>query len=511
VGVATACALATALIGLTITPTNRNPSSSSSGPSADTHPPIADPAQDTSSDATPDPSLIAQTSPDPLGAGPLHTDGGNIVDAGGRVVHISGVNWFGMETSTFAPHGLWARSLDDMLDQMVRAGFNTIRLPYSDQLFDPASTPNGIDFQKNSELQGLSGLQIMDQVIQRAGERGLKVILDRHRPTAAAQTELWYTAGVSEQRWIDDWVSLANRYRGNPTVIGADLDNEPHGAATWGDSNPATDWRAAAERAGNAVLQSNPDWLIFVEGIEHQADDWYWWGGNLSRAAQFPVALSEPDKLVYEAHDYGPGVTDQKWFDAPNFPSNLASVWYLHWAYLKLTGTAPVLIGEFGGHSVGIDKEGVWQRSLVAYLQTNGFDYTYWCWNPNSGDTGGILEDDWTTLDPAKLAILQAYQWPLIGSPEPAGAAQAIVAAYQGPSVAGVPPVAQVGVQTALPPPMFAIGGPFDPDPAHALLGLGSPNDPDPAHRAARQADEQRYLDQTGMPWAGAVYITAGP
>jgi hypothetical protein len=48
----------------------------------------------------------------------LRTDGGNIVDADGRVVHLTGVNWFGMETSTFAPQGLWARSLDAMLDQM---------------------------------------------------------------------------------------------------------------------------------------------------------------------------------------------------------------------------------------------------------------------------------------------------------------------------------------------------------------------------------------------------------
>jgi endoglucanase len=470
--------------------------------------------------ATSDQYDSAPVAAEPLGSGPLHTDGGNIVDANGQVVHISGVNWFGMETSTFAPQGLWARSLDDMLDQMVQAGFNTIRLPYSDQLFDPSSTPNGIDFQKNPDLQGLTGQQIMDQVIERAGDRGLKVILDRHRPTAAAQTELWYTDSVSEQRWIDDWVMLANRYRGNPTVIGADLDNEPHGAATWGDGNPATDWQAAAERAGDAVLQANPDWLIFVEGIEHQGDNWYWWGGNLSPAAQFPVELSVPDKLVYEAHDYGPGVNDQKWFHAPDFPSNLAGVWYSHWAYLKLSGIAPVLVGEFGGHSMGTDAEGVWQRTLVAYLQANGFDYTYWCWNPNSADTGGVLENDWTTLDPAKLAVLQAYQWPLIGSPEPAADAEAIVAAFQGPtppalSAAPAPAQIQLHAQPALvvstqavSVATFAIGGPFDPDPAHALLGVGGPSDPDPAHRAARQADEQRYLDQTGTPWAQAVYIT---
>jgi hypothetical protein len=55
----------------------------------------------------------------------------------------------------------------------------------------------------------------------------------------------------------------------------------------------------------------------------------------------------------------------------------------------------------------------------------------------------------------------------------------------------------------------FAIGGPYDPDPSHALLGMGGPADPDPAHRRARQADEQRYLEQTGKPWDRALYVTS--
>jgi hypothetical protein len=181
---------------------------------------------------------------------------------------------------------------------------------------------------------------------------------------------------------------------------------------------------------------------------------------------------------------------------------------------LKLTGIAPVLVGEFGGRSVGTDQEGIWQRTLVTYLQVNGFDYTYWCWNPNSGDTGGVLQDDWTTLNQAKLSILQAYQWPLLGSPEPAAAAQAIVVANQGPtlSVPGPVPGAVPSAPLLLTPSgTFAIGGPFDPDPHHALLGAGGPADPDPAHRQARQADEQRYLEQTGKPWSGAVYVTSTP
>jgi len=414
--------------------------------------------------------VVAQSLNDPLGTGPLHTDAGNIVDADGRVVHISGVNWFGLETGTFAPQGLWARSLDSMLDQIAQAGFNTIRLPYSDDIFNPANVPNGIDFQKNPDLQGLTGLEIMDQVIERAGTRGLRVILDRHRPTAAGQTELWYTDHVSEQTWIDHWVALANRYKGNPTIIGADLDNEPHGAATWGDGNPSTDWRAAAERAGDAVLQANPDWLIFVEGIEHQGNDWYWWGGNLAPAAQAPVELALPNKLVYEAHDYGAGVVNQPWFHTPDFPQNLPGMWQSHWAYLKLNGIAPVLIGEFGGRSVGNDAEGTWQRMLISYLQTNSFDYTYWCWNPNSGDTGGVLQDDWTTLNQAKLSLLQAYQWPLLGSPVPPADAQAVVAAYTGPL--------DVAPATSSSPVA-------DPDPVHAAQPTGGANDPDPVHQQA--------------------------
>ena len=71
----------------------------------------------------------------------------------------------------------------------------------------------------------------------------------------------------------------------------------------------------------------------------------------------------------------------------PDFPLDLGSVWFSHWAYLKFSNTAPVLIGEFGGRSVGEDPEGIWQRTLISYLQLNGFDYTYWSWNPNSFTT----------------------------------------------------------------------------------------------------------------------------
>jgi endoglucanase len=353
----------------------------------------------------------------PFAPGPLRTVKSNIVDQSGRVVYLTGVSWFGMESQTFCPHGLWVRNWQQMLDQIAQCGFNSIRLPYSNQIFDKASIPNGIDFIKNPDLKGLTGLEIMDRVVHGAGQRGLRVILDRHRPDASGQSPLWYTDHVSEQRWIADWEMLADHYRHEPAVIGADLHNEPHAPATWGDGKKTTDWRLAAERAGNAILQANPNWLIIVEGIDQYDGVPYWWGGSLTGARKFPVQLTHPDKLVYSAHDYGPGVWGQSWFSAPNFPQNLPGLWQSQWAYLVQEGIAPVWIGEFGGRSVGTDAEGVWQRNLVTYLKDNHVSYAYWAWNPNSGDTGGILEDDWLTVNRAKLDILSAYQWPRLAPP----------------------------------------------------------------------------------------------
>jgi endoglucanase len=348
----------------------------------------------------------------------LRTARGEFVNSECQAVQLTGVNWFGMETEAFAPHGLDVRNWQAMLDQMVRAGFNTIRFPFSNQfLDDPRALPQGINYRLNPDLRGLHGLSLLDKLIEGARTRGLKVILDRHRPTAEAQSDLWYTDQVPESRWIADWVMLARHYRGNDTVIGADLHNEPRGPATWGIGDPKTDWRLAAERAGNAILKVNPDWLIIVQGIENYHGDWYWWGGNLEGAGQYPVRLSQPDKLVYSTHDYGPEVYPQSWFWAQDFPHNLARIWQQHWAYLQLSGQAPVLVGEFGARSVGQGVEGIWLNQLLAFMKTYGFSYTYWAWNPDSGDTGGLLNDDWKTLNQAKLEQLSSYQCPLVSPP----------------------------------------------------------------------------------------------
>jgi endoglucanase len=357
------------------------------------------------------------------GAGYWHTSGRQLLDADNRPVRMTGINWFGLETANYTPHGLWTRNYRDMLDQIKGLRYNTLRLPFSNQLFDSGSTPNSIDYAKNQDLVGLNGIQIMDRVIAYAGQIGLKVVLDRHRPGSAGQSALWYTSAYPESRWISDWRMLAQRYVGNSTVIGADLHNEPHsiqggGGACWGCGDTATDWRLAAERAGNAILAVNPNLLIIVEGVDSYNGSGYWWGGNLQGAASAPVRLNVANRLVYSPHDYATSVFPQPWFSDPTFPNNLAAIWDRNWGYLHKNNVAPVLLGEFGT-TLADPRDRTWLQTLMAYLGTGtgGMSFTFWSWNPNSGDTGGILNDDWTTVNTTKQAYLTPYLIPVDSPP----------------------------------------------------------------------------------------------
>ena len=344
---------------------------------------------------------------------PLSTKGSKIVDSTGRPVLLRGVNWFGIESELHAPHGLWKRDYKEMLAQIKSLGYNVIRLPYGVQSLR-ASNVSGIDFSigSNQELQGKSPLEVMDAIIQEAGRQGLLILLDSHRLNDQRIPELWYGDGFTEADWIDTWNMLATRYRNQANIIGADLKNEPHGKASWGTNDRATDWRLAAERCGNAIQAINPNWLIVVEGVENnvpgQKLKTHWMGANLEGVARFPVRLSRPNKLVYSPHEYGQGVFNQPWFSERSFPNNLYSRWETGWNYIATKKIAPIFIGEFGGRqSDNASKEGIWQRTLVDFVRKKDLSFSYWSWNPNSQDTGGILQDDWLSVEAPKQELLQ--------------------------------------------------------------------------------------------------------
>ncbi|GJF13669.1 hypothetical protein NGTWS1803_25400 [Mycolicibacterium cyprinidarum] len=353
------------------------------------------------------------------------TAGNQIVDSAGNPVQIAGVNWFGMESDIFAPHGLWTRNYKDMMDQMAALDFNTIRLAYSSEMLHTTKAPSGIDLYKNPDLAGLSSLEVMDKIIGYAGEIGMRVILDHHRSSAGAGPNgngLWYEGSYTEAAWIADWKMLAQRYANDPTVIGADLHNEPHNG-NWGGGG-AKDWAAAAERAGNAILGVNSNWLMFVEGVETYQGQSYWWGGNLMGVKDRPIVLDVPNRVVYSPHDYPNSVYAQPWFQTANFGAALPDKFEQAWGYIYEQNIAPIYIGEFGTNLTD-PKDVIWYEAITSYISgdfdndgtidipagTQDMSWTFWSWNPNSSDTGGILANDWNTVNTNKMAYLKDIQF----------------------------------------------------------------------------------------------------
>lgn len=342
--------------------------------------------------------------------GPWHAEGSRIVTANGQTVRISGVNWSGFETTNMAPGGLKVQDYRSILRSVRAAGYNTVRIPFSSQMVESPIVPSDIRFESaagkriNEDLANLDAMQILDRIIDAAGQAGLKVILDNHRSEAGSSAQpsgLWYTAQYPESSWIADWTSLASRYQDNATVIGFDLRNEPHNAKQGGSCwscGGVTDWHLAAQRAGNAILHVNSKLLIFVEGTDTVDDETDFWGGNLAGVRTAPVRLSIPGRLVYSVHVYGPTEYQQGWFNATTTPATLAALYQRHWGFISESGIAPVWIGEFGTPNNDVDiastepgSEGQWFQSLVAYLASHpkiGWSY----WGINGEDRYGLLD-----------------------------------------------------------------------------------------------------------------------
>jgi hypothetical protein len=231
---------------------------------------------------------------------------------------------------------------------------------------------------------------------------------------------------------------FAEEYKDDDTVLAIDIKNEPHGTADtpddmakWDNTTDANNWKYVAETAADKILEVNPNLLIMVEGTEvypKEGYDWTapriewttnttfyystWWGGNLRGVRDYPINLGEnQDQLVYSPHDYGPLVYDQTWFyDGFTQESLMNDCWYDNWAYIYEENIAPLLIGEWGGFMDG-DKNERWMTYLRDYIKDNHIHHTFWCFNENSGDTGGLVYDNFSTWDEEKYALLEPALW----------------------------------------------------------------------------------------------------
>ena len=412
----------------------------------------------------------------------LHAKGSRLYDKDGNEVWLTGANWFGFNCSENCAHGLYACDVDVFLQGVADHGINVIRFPISSELIlswmegspnpvssvqasynppqdvvgeDGTITPAGKygDINRDFVLEDgktlKNSMEIFDIIMQKCKKYGIKAFIDIHSPDAnnsGHNYEIWYgKAGITTDLWIETLVWLADKYKNDDTLIGYDLKNEPHGKrgytgpcpdniAKWDDSTDENNWKYAAETCANAILEVNPNALIFIEGIEQYPmldkgydwdtpdvfqpkpgeEKWYgaWWGGNLRGVRDLPVVPeSGTSQIVYSPHDYGPSVYAQTWFDKDFTTQTLLDdYWYDTWAYIVEEDIAPLLIGEWGGHMDG-DKNQKWMELLRDYMIDNHISHTFWCLNPNSGDTGGLIGVDFKTWDDEKYGLFEPSLW----------------------------------------------------------------------------------------------------
>jgi aryl-phospho-beta-D-glucosidase BglC (GH1 family) len=333
----------------------------------------------------------------------LRTSGTSIVNANGKVVPLQGVNlggWLVMEPwmcpadsgglpdtysiiqeldNRFGVATEQAMILDYQKDWITttdltnikNAGFNAVRVPVWWGNFYPIANVSNATFRSDAFTE-------LDWLVNAAGAAGLYVIIDMHGAVGSQSTSDDTGQQNQNEYWSNSndqgntaymWWEIANHYKGNATVAGYDLLNEPTGAP----SNSAV--ISAYQSLYSSVRSADPSHIIFIEGTW---GNWDW--------SMLPNPSTEGwTNVVYEMHEYQYNGTEAQ---VEQGSTNQVNDFYSHSNY-----NVPGYIGEFNDFGYGA---AAWQFSTNAY-NAAGLSWTMWSYKA----THGLNPDSWGFYDPS--------------------------------------------------------------------------------------------------------------
>ncbi|KAI9933081.1 hypothetical protein MW887_007552 [Aspergillus wentii] len=340
---------------------------------------------------------------------PFRTKGRYIVDSQGARVKLTSVNWYGASDVKFIASGLDVQHRDDIATLIRGMGFNSVRLPYSDEMvktnpcIDRSLLSANLDLVPDTEYSSgecARALDVFTAVVEGLTAAGLLVIVNNHITQATwccganlcdggwsndwLGGRLLCRVSQTEEEWIEHWETVMYPLAKNELVLGADLRNEVRGV--WGTMHWHS-WAAAAERASERLLRLNPNWLMIVEGVSSAND--------LSGVKKRPVQLSIPARVVYSAHVYAwSGWGSLLPFSKRKYKSFVRAM-QKNWEYLLAEDTAPVWVGEIGTPDKPDAGDLNYWRHLVQFLEE-----VDWALNPrkpakNERESYGLVGDGW--------------------------------------------------------------------------------------------------------------------
>jgi endoglucanase len=216
----------------------------------------------------------------------LRVRGAQIVDGAGRVVRLRGVA-FGNEVwgNVRVPRRHHAEA---DYQRVTGMGMNAVRFYMNYKTFESDAAPD----------QYLAdGWQWLADNIAWAKKNGVYLVLNMHVPPGGFQSlgagkALWQRPDLQE-RFIRLWTEIARHCRGEATVAGYDLLNEPV------VTSAKSQWSDLAGRIAAAIRTVDPDHMLFVERVNAV-------GGNWSEDADRNFVTIPDPNTVYEFHFYKP-------------------------------------------------------------------------------------------------------------------------------------------------------------------------------------------------------------
>jgi len=224
-------------------------------------------------------------------------------------------------------------------------------------------------------------LKHLDALLPACRREGLRVVVDLHTPPGGNIALPGYAWPLFQQKAYQDrfarvWDKIARRYKGDKTIWGYDLANEP----IEGDvADGLLDWHSLATRTALAIRRIDPARALIVEPGP---------GGDYDHLPYFaPLPLPN---VVYSVHLYEPaqftmqGVTP----DMPLgvvYPGIIGGV---RWDRAQMARSLQVVadyqrhyrvaiyIGEFSAVRWAPGAE-AWLRDAVSIFEENGWDWSY--------------------------------------------------------------------------------------------------------------------------------------
>lgn len=266
-------------------------------------------------------------------------------------------------------------------------------------------------------------------VVRFYAANGFYVLLDNH--VREDQTMLRDPAA-----WAQKWADLVMEVARDPVTAGrllVDIMNEPDNySLRWApQTNGTPGLMSLYLRAMDAIHAVDPGVVFLVEGGGQQALGTNWGDGFATDTALVEgLGLSDPrpffealttkpyqQQVVLSPHVYGPFVTKAPtaWAGQDLYDRLTASFGYATVGEGINGQRFPVAIGEFGSFFASVDDMATlldltkyMTRSDGASAETHAVldNWFFWCWNRNSGDTGGLVTADWRELEWEKVTYL---------------------------------------------------------------------------------------------------------